>query len=232
MQLKDQVGLEQAAQNVGIVCHREGEDARKRGDEPAARRHFEEARRSVDEGLHIKQARGNKPAEANSRSLLAIICLRLGDLTAATWHAHEARQVHESLGLKEAWVDYNTLSEIAQARGDLAAASEWAKKRDDLRAELEHRAGGGGGGLPSQMLKALQALTLACAQAGFGDGGLGPAEEEALAQIDGLPSPFLGFAVFLRQIAAGELPPVPTGLPAELGQWLEELAQAIRHVPR
>lgn len=46
------------------------------------------------------------------------------------------------LGLKQAFMDYNALSEIAQARGDLAAAADWAKKRDDLLAELERRAGG------------------------------------------------------------------------------------------
>ncbi len=88
------------------------------------------------------------------------------------------------------------------------------------------------GGLPAPMLKALQALTLACAQAGFGDGNLGPAEEESLAQLEQLPAPFPGFAAFLRQIAAGQLPPIPSGLPAELGQLLEAMAQAIRQAQR
>lgn len=228
VQLKDQAGLGQAAQNIGIVCQKEGEAARERRDEPAAKQHLEEARRSVEESLRIKQAHGNKPAEANSWGQLAIIHLLLGNLAAAERHVHEARQIHESLGLKEALKDYNTLSEIAQARGDLAAAAAWAKKRDDLRAELEHRAGGGGD-LPAQMLGALQALALACAQAGFGDGDLGPAEEEALARVGQLPAPFPDFAAFLRQIAAGQLPPIPEGLPAELRRWLEGLAQAIRN---
>jgi hypothetical protein len=76
------------------------------------------------------------------------------------------------------------------------------------------------------MLKALQALTVACAQAGFGDGSLGPAEEKALAQLDGLPTPFPAFAAFLRQIAAGQLAAIPGGLPDELREWLEELMQA------
>ncbi len=230
VQLKDQVGLGQAAQNIGIVCQLEGEAARERGDEPAARRHFEEARRSVEESLKIKQARGNKPAEASSWSQLAQIHLRLGDLAAAERHAHEARQIRESLGLKEAWKDYNTLSEIAQARGDLAAAAEWAGKRDDLLAELERRAGGGGG-LPAQMLAALKSLAVACAEAGLGDGGPGPAEEEALAPLDQLPAPFPDLAAFLRQLALGamgHLPPVPSGLPPELRQWLEALVDEIR----
>jgi tetratricopeptide (TPR) repeat protein len=227
VQLKDQPGIGNAAQNIGIVWQEEGEAARDRGDEPGARRHFEEARRSVEESLRVWQSEKNKPKEAAAWSQFATIHLGLGDLAAAERYAHEARQIRESLGLKEAWKDYNTLSEIAQARGDTTAAAEWAKKRDELRAELKRRAGGDGG-LPAQMLKVLQALTLACAQAGFGDSGLGPAEEEALAQLDELPAPFPDFAAFLRQIAAGQLPPIPGGLPGELREWLGELVEAIQ----
>ena len=73
------------------------------------------------------------------------------------------------------------------------------------------------------MLEALQALTIACAQAGFGEGGLGPGEEEALAQLDGFPEPFPEFAGFLRQLAAGQVAPIPAGLPEELREWLEGL---------
>lgn len=140
VQLKDQVGLGQAAQNLGIVWQWEGEAARERGDESAARRCFEEALRSVEESLGVWQAQRHKPYEAASWGQLARIHLNLGDLAAAERHAHEARQISESLGLKEAWRDYNTLSEIAQTRGGLTAAAEWAKKRDDLLAELERRA--------------------------------------------------------------------------------------------
>ena len=226
VQLKDQPGLGQAAQNIGIVCQCEGEAARERGDEPAARRHFMEARRSVEESLEIEQARINKPDEARSWAQLARIHLCLGDLDAAEQHAHEARQIRESLGLKEAYRSYNTLSEIAQARGDAAAAAEWAKKRDDLIEELERRAGGGGS-LPAQMLQALQQLSVACAKAGFGDDGLGPAEEEALATLEQYPAPFPDFVAYLRQLAAGQLPPIPASLTDELRQFLEPLARAI-----
>ena len=228
VELKNQGGLGQAAQNIGIGWQEEGEAARERGDEPAALRCFEEARRSVEESLRVWQALGGKPSEADSWSQLARIHLRLGDLAAAERHAHEALEIRESLGLKEARRDYNTLSEIAQARGDLAAAAEWAKKRDDLLAELERRAGGGGG-LPAQMLQALQRLALACAQAGFEEAGLGPGEEEALARLDGFSAPFPALAGFLRQLAAGEVPAaVPGGLPEELGGWLEGLVVEIR----
>ncbi|HET9212511.1 MAG TPA: tetratricopeptide repeat protein, partial [Thermoanaerobaculia bacterium] len=175
-QLADQAALGEAAQNIGIVYHVEGEAAREWGDEPTARRNFEEARRWIEESLEIKQALDNKPGEANSRGELALIHLHLGDFTTAECYAHEARQTFESLGLKEACQIYGLLSLIAQTRGDLTAAAEWAKKCDDLVAEFERRAGGGG--LPAQMLNTLQALTIACAQAGFEDGDFGPTEEE------------------------------------------------------
>jgi tetratricopeptide (TPR) repeat protein len=224
--LKHQPGLAAAAQNIGIGLQLIGEAAREKGDEPAARRHFEDSRRSVEESLRIERALGNRPDEANAWGQLARIHLRLGDLAAAERHAHEARRIRESLGLLEAARDYSTLAAIARLRGDLAAAAQWAKKRDALDAERERRAGGGG--VSTQMLKILQALTVACVQAGFGDGALGPGEEDALAQIDQLPAPFPDLAAFLRGLAAGQLLPIPGGLPADLGQWLEGLVRAIR----
>jgi tetratricopeptide (TPR) repeat protein len=229
VQLKDQIGIGQAAQNIGIVCQEEGEAARTRGDEPAARRHFEAAIRSVEESLKIKQTLGNKPDEAGSWGQLARTHFILGDLAAAERHAQEASNIHESLGLKEAWMDYHTLSQIAQARGDTTCAAEWARKRDELRAELKRRAGGGGGGgLPVRMVQALQRLTDACAQAGFGEGALGPDVEEDLALLDQARAPFPELAAFLRRIAAGELTAIPTGLPLELRQFLETVIQDIR----
>jgi tetratricopeptide (TPR) repeat protein len=227
LQLKDEGGLGEAAQNIGIVCHLEGQAAREHGDEPGARRSFQEARRSVVESLRVWQSKKDGPKEAGSRCQLAWTYLHLGDITTAQDCADKARQICEALNLPETWRIYDILSEIAKARGDIAAAAEWAKKRDDLRAELERRAGGGGG-LPAQMLKALQALTIACAQAGFGDGRLGPDGEEDLARLAGGPAPFPAFAGFLRHVAAGELPPIPDGLPPELRAMVEGLVEAIR----
>ena len=155
--LKDQRSLGAAAQNIGAVCQQEGEAARAQGDEPAAQHSFEAARRSVEESLRINQALGNKPGEATSHDQLAQIHLRLGDLAAAEHHAHQAREIRESLGLKEVANTYAVLSEIAAAWGDTDDAAEWAKKRDAKGDELE-RLACGGGGLPSQMLQALQAL--------------------------------------------------------------------------
>jgi tetratricopeptide (TPR) repeat protein len=226
VQLQDRNGLGQAAQNIGKICQIEGEAARERNNEPAARKHFEASRRSFEERLGIKQTNVNKPDEALALGQLAFTHFLLGDLDAAERHAHAAREIRESLGLKEAVDDYNTLSEIAQARGDARAATEWAQKRDKLHAEIQRRAGDSG--LPAQMLKALQQLAIACAQAGFGGAALDPGTEEALAKLDGSAAPLPDFASHLRHFAAGNLPPVPTSLPAELRQILEQLTQAIR----
>lgn len=147
MQLKDQVGLSAAILNIGSVYREESKIARERGEESAARHYLEEALRSVEESLKICQALGNKPIEADPWSQLAEIHLLRGDLAAAECHAHEARQIRESLGIKEVVIDYNNLSDIALARGDIAAAAEWAQKCDDLLAEL---VGGGTGGGDSE----------------------------------------------------------------------------------
>ncbi len=222
LKLGDQPSLGAAAQNLGLAAQMEGVAARKRGDEQAARRKLEDAQRSVEESLRIRQALGNQPDKAVSLGLLARIHFLLEDLDAAEHHAQEALKIHEALGLKEAWVDYATLSEIAEARGDATAAAEWARKRDELLEELKRRAGGGSAGLPPAMLRGLQALTIACAQAGAGEGTLGPAEEEALAQLEQAPAPNPAFAGFLRDLAAGRPTSIPEGLPKELGEWLEE----------
>ena len=70
-QLGDQRDLASVAQNLGIVCQKEGEAARARGEKSAARFHFDEALRSVAESLEIEQSLGNKPGEAASLGQLA-----------------------------------------------------------------------------------------------------------------------------------------------------------------
>lgn len=224
--LGDQVVLGHTSLNLGIVAQLEGEAARDRGDEPAARRHLGEALRSIEESLKIQQALGSSLDEAASLGQLARVHLRLGDLAAADRYAHEGLEILEPLGLKEAWKDYATLSEIAEARGDTTAAADWARKRDELLEELERRAGGGSAGLPPAVLRGLQALTIACAQAGSGEGTLGPVEEEALAQLEQAPGPFPAFAGFLRDIAANRPTSIPAGLPNELAEWLNEVLSA------
>jgi len=223
--LQDQPCLGQAAQNIGIVFQDEGVAAREQGDEGAAKLKFLAALDSVQESLQVWQALGNQPYAAASFGQLAQIHLLLGDLAAAEHHAQGACRIRESLGLKEVWKDYAILSNIAAARGDSAAAAAWAQKRDAKRAELKRLAGGGPSG---QMLEALQALTLACAQAGFGGQPLANEAEAALSTLDGYPAPLPEFSATLRQLAAGQIPAIPATLPAELRQFLTGIVDAIR----
>jgi hypothetical protein len=78
------------------------------------------------------------------------------------------------------------------------------------------------------VLNALAQLTLAFARAGFGGETLGPEEEESLAKLDGFPAPFPAFAAHLRRLAARELAPIPSGLPKELHEILDQIHKAIR----
>ncbi|HEV7403913.1 MAG TPA: toll/interleukin-1 receptor domain-containing protein [Chthoniobacteraceae bacterium] len=226
--LKDQPNLGAVAGNIANVHLMEGKAARELGDEGAARRHFEEARCSVEESLKVWQTQKNKPNEAKSLVQLAQAQFELRQLDEAEDCALRGLAIDEELEIvRELPSDYYTLSEIAAARGDTAAAAEWARKRDELRAELKRRAGGGGG-IPSQMLRALEALTMACARAGFGGETLDPGAEEALAKLDGFDAPFPDFSASLRRLAAGELPSLPVHLPRELHDLLESIIKAIR----
>ncbi len=54
------------------------------------------------------------------------------------------------------------------------------------------------------------------------------AEAEALAQLGGLPAPFADVAAFLQAVADGGTPSVPAGVPAEIGEVLEGLVEALK----
>ena len=62
----------------------------------------------------------------------------------------------------------------------------------------------------------LRALTIAYAQTDFADHPLGPAEEEALATLDGMSDPLPDLSAALCQIAASQVPTILTMLLTEL----------------
>ena len=61
-----------------------------------------------------------------------------------------------------------------------------------------------------------RALTIAYAQTDFADRPLGPAEEEALATLDGTSAPLPDLSAALCQIAASQVPTILTMLLTEL----------------
>jgi tetratricopeptide (TPR) repeat protein len=217
----------QVAQNIGIVCQLEGEAARARGDEAAARHRFEEAAASVRQSLRIDEELANQPGVAASHSQLARIYLLLGDLDQAEEHAYRAREIREGLGLKEVERDYAALANIARARGNEAQAADWQRKCDEVGAELERRSQGGGG-LPPQFLQAIRSLAIDCARAGLEHADLDPQAESALAQVEQLPAPLGVLAPMLRGLAAGDVPAVPEGLPQPLADMLAEIVEAVK----
>ena len=228
--LDDILGLAQAANNIGIVCQSEGEIASQCGDEKTARQHFEEARRLLQQGLDAWEADSNKPYAALAHNRLAQVHFQLGELAEAERHAHQAREIRECLGLKEVFLDYNNLAEIARARGEATQSVEWARKRDTALNKFE-RCAHGPGGLAPQFAQRIQQLSIACAQAGFGRAQaqeLDPGAESALAQLEKSPAPLPDLAAFLRRLATRELPPVPSSLPPELQQSLRQLLEAFK----
>jgi hypothetical protein len=66
----------------------------------------------------------------------------------------------------------------------------------------------------AEMLRTLQALTMACVRAGFRGQPLDPAHEENLAKLDGYSDPSPDFSASLRRLAAGHHPFGPRNQPS------------------
>jgi len=224
--LNDQLSLGAAALNIGTVCRLEGDATAKHGHRSTAIERYRAARDSVKQSLNIDQSLGDEVGEAQSRNELARIHVRLGNLDEAEECALLALKIRERLGLTDAYKSYDTLCEIAAERNDEAAAREWAQKRDAMLTEVERRKSGTT--LPSETLKVLKGLTIACAMAGFGGKPIGPNEQEALSTIEGWPPPLPEFATALRSLTAGQIPSVPESLPAELREILSDIIAQIR----
>ena len=225
-ELNNQRGIAAAVGNIGHLYVLEGDLARGRGDEAEARRIYAEGREALEQSCAIWRSQKDRMSEASTLSALAKLNVRLGDLAAATRDADAALSIREPLGLIEAAKDYQTLAEIADARGDTSARAEWEQKRDALLAEARRRAGGGA--VPEGLVLVIEALAFACARAGFDGHALEPVAEENLAQMAAAEEPFPALAAALRELAAGRIPAVPAGLPKPLHDVLDEVIRAIR----
>ena len=224
---EDRDSLGAAAQNIGIVCQKEGEAARENKDEATARQHFLDAEHFLRESLNVWRGIGDKPNEAKSCTQLARLYLLTGELDQAEECARRGLDIDEGLGLtRELLSDYNTLANIARARGDAAQATEWEAKRDKVVEELERLARGGGEGgapLPEQLVKAVADLAVACLQAGFGGSPLSAEAEGAIKALDEAEHPLRPIVPLLRDFAAGKVPAAPDAVPAELPPALRDM---------
>ena len=78
-----------------------------------------------------------------------------------------------------------------------------------------------------EMVEASQALTIGCAQVGFGDATLGPVEVKAFVTLDGSQR-FPKISTALLQFASGKLPTVSASLPSEMQQLLSGIIEVVR----
>jgi hypothetical protein len=80
-----------------------------------------------------------------------------------------------------------------------------------------------------QLVRAILALAQTCHAARAGNAPLPPDAAESLAHLVGAPAPFGAIGSFLQAIAAGQpVPPLPTGLPADVTDILQALVAAIK----
>ncbi len=143
--------------------------------------------------------------------------------------------IHKSLNHPDVWKDYDSLMEIARARGDEAGAREWQAKRDAKIAEVQRLQRGEGDGttpengqpLSKEVVEFITALAQAAYQARQADIKIPPDAAEALKQLDDAPSPFPSVAAFLRAIADGHEASAPDNLPPPLDQICDALLEAV-----
>jgi tetratricopeptide (TPR) repeat protein len=214
--------------NIGITHQEEAEQARAAGDDARARSLLDRAKEEVAAGLKIFEELNDEPHLAASLGQLAGLHLLTGDLDQAEVLAHRSREIHERLGLKEVRIDYNTLAEIAKARGNREEAAEWAAKRDAEAAAQRERAGSPG--IPEEFLMALAHLGQACLIAAANQCAVEPAARDVLDQLSSGPPPFPALGTFLAAVAARSVPPVPPALPpalADLCTKIRGVAQEI-----
>ena len=191
---------------------------------------LERAATATEESLKIKLERGDAPGAAISHFQLGTIFLMLKDLDRAEKLLLKSLEFYEPRRLPDLWKVYAQLSNLANDRGDANTAAEWAAKRDAMLEEVRRRAteGGGPARLPEQAAKAFLALAQTIFSVRAQEGELPPQVAEMLAQLDGQGEPLASASGFLRALAEGGLPAVPSGLPEPLPEIFEGLLEALK----
>jgi tetratricopeptide (TPR) repeat protein len=225
--LGDRHHLGVVAQNLGVLYR----TMALASPDPAARvALLRQAVGSVEASLAITRDQRNDPGAAASLSQLGVLHRDLGDLDAAERDSHDSLAIRERLGNPDVWKDFANLEEVADARGDSAAAAAWRAKKEAKLAELRRLAAGPGGSparLPSQLVAALQQLAQAAHHHRTSSTPPAANVREAFAKLAKLPAPLPVVGAFLHAVATGApVPPVPPGLPDELTQILTALAAA------
>ncbi len=221
----DRHQLAAIAQNVGILHQTHAEQA---GEDEARSVHLRRAGGWSEGSLGSKLEMGSQVMVAASYQGLGVLHGMLGDFDRAEENLRRGLGVYESLDMPEVYMFYAALANVARDRGDAKAAAEWQAKHDAKVAELERlRRGDGPPGVPAQLVQVVLKLARAAHEARGRGVALPVDAAEALAQLSGMPAPLGGVGDFLRGVADGGTPPVPPGLPSELGEVLEGLMEAL-----
>ena len=222
----DRYHLAVVLQNVGVLQQAYAEQA----SDPEARTvHLLRAVSSIEKSLAIKLEREDQIAAASSYCGLGALHLLLGDLDRAEKYLQQGLSIFEALNLPDVHAVYHNMALVARARGDDNAATEWQAKYDAKVAELRRLRRGNGMdvGVPAQLRDGILELARGVHDARSRGVSLSPDASEALAQLSDQPAPLGSVGVFLREVADGALPAVPSGLPAEVGEILEELRKVL-----
>ncbi len=222
----DRAQLAVTAQNVGILHQKRAEQA---GEDEARDVHLRRAVASIEESLGVWLEIGDQVNAAYSSHQLGLLHRMLKELDRAENCLQQALHTMEAQNLPQVYKTYGVLAQVARDLGDAQAAAEWQAKHDAKLAELERlRRGDGPAGVPAQLVQGVLALARAVHEARARGVALPVEAAEALAQLSGLPAPLGGVGDFLRGVADGGTPPVPSGLPSELGEVLAGLLEALR----
>ncbi len=216
-EIGDQAQLAIVAQNAGILFQTRAEQTEDSAEKEMLLR---QAVGSIEESLAIELERKNDLGAAQSYFQIGKLLHMLGDLERAERQLLKGLAIVEPLGLPDVWMDYGELAKVAEARGDAEAAATWAAKRDAKLEEVQRLAGGGDSpaALPEQAAQALLGLAQAVYAVRTLGGEVPPQVAEVLAQLDEQAEPLASAGGFLRAIAEGGSPAVPSGLPEPLPQ--------------
>ncbi|MCP4702131.1 MAG: tetratricopeptide repeat protein [Gammaproteobacteria bacterium] len=222
-ELGDKNQLAVVAQNLGVLYQTRAKALE--ADHPQRHALLRQAMEAVGESLAVWQEMENQVYAAVSHSNLSILHRLLGEWDAAETQALWALEIRESLNHPDVYRAYNSLMEIARARGDEASARAWQAKRDAKMAELERQNQTDDQAVPQEFLQTLLAIANAVYQARRSKKALDPQAAEILAEFTDRPPPFNAISSFLQAIASGQLPAVPAGLPDAITEILMNLRE-------
>ncbi len=214
------------AQNLGILALNRSKQA---VDPDGRDVHLRRAVSAIEESLAFWLETNNRVNAAASYFQLGVFHRMLGEFDSAEEQLLQGLRIDEELNLPDAWKGYDNLAKVARARGDTKAAAEWQAKGDAKVAELNRLRLGvdTSAGVSTQLKDAVLALARVVHEVHVRGMSLPPDAAEYLAQLSTQPPPLGAVGDFLRDVADGASPPVPSGLPPEVAEILEGLRQAL-----